>query len=101
MRLAHLVLVVALGLLLASSYRSEAQRRGVSEGRSEALLVAETGIEPILDGRPLSAPLTTIQKADLRALVNTAVRAHNVLRLRLRDLQGNVVFSDDGSGSPR
>ena len=26
------------------------------------------------------------------------MRSHEVLRLRLRDLQGNVVFSDDGSG---
>ena len=49
-----LVLVVVLGLLLASSYRHEAQRRGVAEGRSEAMLIAETAVEPILDGRPLS-----------------------------------------------
>ena len=38
------------------------------------------------------------EKADLRRLVDRAVRSQDVLRLRLRDLAGNVVFSDDGSG---
>jgi len=93
-----LVLVVVLGFLLASSYRTEAQRRGVAEGRSEAMLIAETAVEPILSGHELTNPLTMTQRTDLQSLVNTAVRTHEVLRLRLRDLQGNVVFSDDGSG---
>ena len=94
-----LVLVVVLGLLLASSYRREAQRRGVAEGRSEAILIAETAVEPLLDGRPLDLDAVGAgEQADLRRLVRTAVRSHEVLRLRLRDLQGNVVFSDDGSG---
>jgi diguanylate cyclase len=93
-----LVLVVVLGFVLASSYRREAQRRGIAEGRSEAILIAETAVEPLLDGRPLSTTLSASEQAELRALVRTAVRSHEVLRLRLRDLQGNVVFSDDGSG---
>jgi diguanylate cyclase (GGDEF)-like protein len=31
-------------------------------------------------------------------LVATAVHSHDVLRLRLRDLAGDVIYSDDGSG---
>jgi len=31
-------------------------------------------------------------------VVDTAVHGHDILRLRLRDLNGRVVFSDDGSG---
>ena len=84
--------------MLAGSYRSEAIQRGVDVGRSEALLVAETAVEPILDGRPLRQGLSTDETTDLRRLVQRAVGDHNVLRLRLRDLTGNVVFSDDGSG---
>ena len=61
--------VVLLGLALTASYRAEAQQRGVDEGRSEALLVAETAVEPILDGRPLSAGLSTGEEGDLRRLV--------------------------------
>jgi diguanylate cyclase (GGDEF)-like protein len=34
----------------------------------------------------------------MQRLVRTAVRSGDVLRLRLRDLEGSVVYSDDGSG---
>ena len=90
--------VVLLGVTLGASYRSEAQQRGVAEGRSEALLVAQTAVEPLLSGRPLAQGLTPSEKADLTRLVQRAVRSKDVLRLRLRDLAGNVVFSDDGTG---
>ncbi len=93
-----LIMVAALGFALAASYRTEARQRGVAEGRSEAILVAETAIEPILDGRPLGDHLSQTETAQLHRLVAPSVRSHNVLRLRLRDLSGNVVFSDDGSG---
>jgi diguanylate cyclase (GGDEF)-like protein len=95
---ASLVIVVALGFALAASYRTEARHRGVAEGRSEALLVAETAVEPILDGRPLAAHLSPAETSQLDRLVARSVRSGTVLRLRLRDLAGNVVFSDDGSG---
>jgi diguanylate cyclase (GGDEF)-like protein len=94
-----LLLMAALGIALAFSYRSEARQRGVAEGRSEAILVAKTAVEPILDSRPLTSHLSPDESRDLDRLVTRAVRAHNVLRLRLRDLTGHVVFSDDGSGA--
>jgi diguanylate cyclase (GGDEF)-like protein len=90
--------VLLLGLALALSYRAEANRRGLAQGRSEAALVAETAVEPRLDGRPLSLGLSPIEKTDMNRLVRVAVRSHDVLRLRLRDLAGDVVYSDDGSG---
>ena len=90
--------VVLIGVALGASYRSEAQQRGLAEGRSEALLVAQTAVEPLLDGRPLADGITPAENADLRRLVQRAVRSKDVLRLRLRDLAGNVVFSDDGTG---
>ena len=93
-----LVPVLILGLVLADHYRSEARQRGVAVGRSEALLVAQTAIEPSLDGRPLSDGLTLSQQADLQRLVAHAVRGGEILRLRVRDMAGRVVFSDDGSG---
>jgi len=91
-------MVAGLGFALAASYRTEARQRGVAEGRSEAILVAETAVEPILDGRPLGDHLSETETDRLDGLVDRSVHTHNVLRLRLRDLAGNVVFSDDGSG---
>ena len=90
--------VVLLGVVLGVSYRHEATARGISEGRSEAALVAATAVEPILDGRPLSQGLSADEMAALNRLVKRAVGDHNVLRIRLQDLAGHVVYSDDGSG---
>ena len=60
--------------------------------------MAETAVEPILDGRPLGQGLTPAETTALNHLVERAVGDHHVLRLRLRDLPGHVVYSDDGSG---
>ena len=93
-----LVPVVLLGLALSVNYRADAQTRGIAEGKSEALLVAETAVEPVLDGRPLSQGLSLTETTALNRLVTRAVGDHNVLRMRLRGLSGPVVYSDDGSG---
>jgi diguanylate cyclase (GGDEF)-like protein len=93
-----IVPVVLLGLGLSANYRADAQTRGIAEGRSEALLVAETAVEPVLDGRPLSQGLSPTETTALDRLVARAERDHFVLRMRLRGLSGFVVYSDDGSG---
>jgi diguanylate cyclase (GGDEF)-like protein len=96
-----LVPVIVLGLALSWSYRSEARQRGIAEGRSEALLVARTAVEPRLNGRPLSLGLTPAEKASMQTLVGSVVRDHDILRLRLRDLAGNLVYADSGSSRDR
>jgi diguanylate cyclase (GGDEF)-like protein len=93
-----LVAVLALGVVLAASYRADARDRGVAEGRSQASLLAQTAIEPLLDETPLSSPLDAAERAVLQHLTTRLVGTRTVLRLRLRDLRGGVVFSDDGSG---
>jgi len=93
-----LVLVSLLGLALVNGFRAEAEARGLAQGTEQAVLVAQTAIEPRLDARPLSEGLSPSESADMRTLATSAVRDGRLLRLRLRDMAGNVVFSDDGSG---
>jgi diguanylate cyclase len=94
-----LVPVLLLGTALAFSYRAEARRRGVATGRSEAQLVAQTAIEPFLEDRPLQpSGLAPVEHDILQQIVSRSVRNGSILRLRLRTLSGQVVFSDDGSG---
>jgi diguanylate cyclase (GGDEF)-like protein len=93
-----LIPVLVLGIVLANSFRSEANRRGMAEGRSEAKLVAQTAVEPLLTGHPLSDGINATERTGLQRLVARAIGEGDVLRLRVRDLSGNVVFSDDGSG---
>jgi diguanylate cyclase (GGDEF)-like protein len=90
--------VAILGVVLAVNYQAEARQRGLAEGRSEAVLVAKTAVEPRLDARPLSPDLPAAELTSLRELTTQVIADHEVLRLRLRDLAGHVVFSDDGSG---
>jgi PAS domain S-box-containing protein len=93
-----LVPVLALGVALAVSLKSEATQRGLAAGKAEAILVAQTAVEPLLHGGPITAHLDAGERAGLTRLVAEAVRSHKILRLRVRDLSGQVVFSDDGSG---
>ncbi len=89
--------VIALGFILAGSFRGEALQRGLSEGRSEASLIASTAVRPLLNGRPISAGLTRIETARLESLVHGSI-GRSILRLRVRDGSGRIVFSDDGAG---
>jgi diguanylate cyclase len=93
-----LIPVLLLGAGLAVSFRNIARSRGVAEGRSEAILVAQTAVEPQLANRPLSEGLTRDEHRAMTRLVERAVKMKHVQRLRLRDLDGRIVFSDDGSG---
>ena len=93
-----LVPVLLLGVILSASYRSEAQRRGLAEGASEALLMDRTAVQPLLTGQPLSHGLSPAETVAMTRLVRNVVGTGDVLRLRLRDQAGAVVFSDDGSG---
>src|SRR5947209_4350037 len=92
-----LVPVVVLGVVLALALTHQAKRRGLAEGRSQALVVAQTAIEPQLNGEPLRR-LSGTELRRIERIARGAVRDRHVLRLRLRDVAGRVVYSDDGSG---
>jgi diguanylate cyclase (GGDEF)-like protein len=93
-----LAAVLVLGVVLGLALTHQARQRGLVEGRSEALLVAQAAIEPQLTGKPLSRHLNHTEWRRVKRIVMRAVGERHVLRLRLRDLHGRVVFSDDGSG---
>ncbi|MBV8979704.1 MAG: EAL domain-containing protein [Acidimicrobiia bacterium] len=57
--------------------------------------MAQTGVEPLFpEGHPLTAGLTETQREGLSRLASNK----NILRMRLRDLSGRVVWSADDSG---
>ncbi|HET9125388.1 MAG TPA: EAL domain-containing protein [Solirubrobacteraceae bacterium] len=89
--------VLALGLTLAGGIRREALRRGLDEGRNVATVIASTAVEPLLDPLPLGAGLTPAERRRLNQLIRGPI-GRAVLRLRLRDDAGHVVFSEDPTG---
>ena len=92
-----LVPVLLLGLVLSWSYRAEARQRGVAEGRSEALVVAQTAVEPRLTGRPLSQGLTPGERAPCRRWSARPYANTTSCACGSRDLAGDVVYADDGA----
>jgi diguanylate cyclase (GGDEF)-like protein len=92
-----LIPVLLLGLVLAASYRSDAAERGLAEGRAQAQLFAHVAVEPLLAGADLSRPLTAEEVAGLDRMSESAVTGGEIVRLRVRDLDGHIVYSSDGS----
>lgn len=95
---ASLVPVVALGALLAVSYRADANRSGLHEARSQAALLADDVVAPTVGKAALHGPLPASAQAALRDAFDLAQDDGRLVRLRLRDVTGAVIWSDDGSG---
>jgi diguanylate cyclase (GGDEF)-like protein len=96
--IASLVPVLLLGFVLAGSYRRDANARGLSEGRTEAGLLARTAVAPLLTNRDLRSNLTPAETTALRRMSTEAISAGQIVRLRIRDLDGTVVFATDNAG---
>ncbi len=97
--LASLVPLLLLVVALTGAIRLEAKSRGLAEARSEAALLAETGVEPILGAAPLHGHITVPVIDGLQRLSMPAVREGHLVRLRVRDMNSAVVFADDGDMS--
>src|SRR4051812_22846289 len=90
--------VLLLGACLLALTHRQATIRGLSEGASEANIVARSSVAPELGDRPVSDGLTPAETTALRRMASSSARSGDVLRLRVRDLAGRVVFSPDGNG---
>ncbi len=95
-----LIPVLILGAVLLTLLNRLGDQRGLAEGRAKADIIARTAIAPLLGDTDLREGLTTAQQRTLRGTVSLAVNDNQVLRVRVRDLDGQVVFSDDTSSSP-
>ena len=93
-----LIPVLLLGGFLGLFTARQANNRGLQQGVAEAQLVARTSIAPQLLDHDLRLGLGRDERANLASTVGLAIRNQQVLRLRVRDLDARVVFSDDGSG---
>jgi diguanylate cyclase len=93
-----LIPVLALGFVLARTFGGQARTRGLAQGRAEAVLMAQTAIAPLFGDRAPTGQLTSAQHRRLAELTQRAIADGAVLRLRIRDRAGRVLFSDDHSG---
>ncbi|GLY99507.1 bifunctional diguanylate cyclase/phosphodiesterase [Actinoplanes sp. NBRC 103695] len=94
---ASLVTVGILGGVLTQGYRDEAADRGRDHGSAQAAVIEEMAVAPALDGADLTAGLTDQQRERLQTATDLAIFRGSVVRLRVRNFAGRVVFADDGS----
>jgi len=95
---ASLIPVVALGALLAASYRADGDRNGLAEARNQAGLLSDDVVAPKLGTSPLQGALPAGVQSMLSTAFARAKTDGRLLRLRVRDVDGDVVWSDDNSG---
>src|SRR3954452_635561 len=96
--LVSVVPVLLLGTCLLALTHRQANVRGLSEGATEANLVARTTLAPQLGEHPLSDGLTAAEPAALRRTANLSARSGDLLRLRVRAVAGRMVLPPDGAG---
>jgi diguanylate cyclase (GGDEF)-like protein len=89
---ATLVPVVWLGVVLSQTFTQEVDRAALREGEMQARAIADSAIEPFLDGRPLSDGLSDEARTILTQTTGNLLAEQRVLVLRLRDVDGRVMF---------
>jgi diguanylate cyclase (GGDEF)-like protein len=95
--LASLLPLLALAGALVQDLRHEAVDRGLDQGRASSAVVEEMAIAPALSGADLREGLSTSEREMLQDATDLAVFRGSLVRLRLRDFDGSVVYSDDGT----
>jgi diguanylate cyclase (GGDEF)-like protein len=88
--------VVALGVVLDTTYRHQALANGLDRGQEQAAIIEEMAVSPALSGEDLSLGLSASELGRLSDATDLAVYKRSVLQLRLQDFSGRVVFADDG-----
>jgi diguanylate cyclase (GGDEF)-like protein len=93
-----LIPVLVLGFVLQGLMQRQATSRGLAEAQTEASLIAGSVIAPAVDSPvPLASRLTTAQQSRVSRAVAPSVLRGSVERVRIRDLAGRVIWSDDSS----
>jgi len=84
--------IALLGVGVAHQYKTQMHQRALDQVTEEARAISTAGIEPTLDGDDLSKPLNAGERSRLAHRTAPLLANGTVLRLRLRDTTGTVVF---------
>ncbi|GIF19636.1 hypothetical protein Ate02nite_23660 [Paractinoplanes tereljensis] len=85
--------------MLLNGVHDDATKQGQDQGMAQAAVIAEMAVAPALDDADLARGLTEDQRESLAKATDLALYHGSVLRMRLRNFAGQVVYSDDGSTS--
>jgi diguanylate cyclase len=86
---------VGLGVALSKMSSTEANRNAIAAGVVQARSIANSGIEPHLEGHPLVGGLLPSERGSIKTVSASLLRSGVVLLLRIRDEQGTIVFDSE------
>ena len=92
--------VVILGLVLAQSFRTDLERRGIEQGGAVAESVARSAIDPALSGDTLADGPTPAERRALSLATAQLLQSGDALQIRIRDPLGHIVFDPRNPGRP-
>jgi diguanylate cyclase len=90
--------VVGLGAALSQMSRVEADRNAIASAIAQAHIIARSGIEPQLEGHDLVEGLRPTERTGVAAASTTLLRSGVALQVRIRDVNGRVVFDAEFPG---
>ena len=94
--LLSLVLIVGLGLVLASVLESQIERRALANAEQVARVTAQVGVAPLLVTRDLRSPMSQLRLSQLDTdLRQSGLEAVGFERVKIFNSRGDLVYSDD------
>jgi diguanylate cyclase (GGDEF)-like protein len=93
--------LLAIGVLLASLMRDQAQQRAADSARQAAEVVVELAVKPQVDAEQFQRPLDPVQARLLEYALRSLMRSGRIGEVRLWSPAGQPIFSPSGSpGTP-
>ena len=89
---ATFVPVLGLGIALSLIFAHEIDQAGMKDGKLLAETIADSGIEPFLEGHDLGEGLNARERYSLMMSTGNLLTEGTVLQLRIRDTSGRVMF---------
>jgi diguanylate cyclase len=89
---ATLVPVLGLGVVLSVMYTRQVDEGSRQDGIALATVIGNSGVEPFLEGHSLTEGLNARERYSLMMSTGDLVADGTVLRLRVRDTNGQVMF---------
>jgi hypothetical protein len=90
-----LVPVVALGVVLAHVLNSDIQQRYLDTSKSSATLIAQVGIQPLLNEQQVTNGLSSSEIAQVNDKLQGAALSNEVDRIKVWNRAGTIVYSDN------
>jgi signal transduction histidine kinase len=86
---------VALGVVIAQELNADIQARYLATGRTSATLIAQAGVQPLLNQQELASGLTNDQVDQINQRLQGASLSDEVRRIKVWNRAGTVIYSDN------